>query len=87
MHYDWSDRNHVVVTTTDSNTWGGRSGFTYTLSPRPDGTTDVDLVEVRDGKNLKGRALGFLIACIGHRVLGKELKHAVEAIEARNERP
>ncbi|GIF52087.1 hypothetical protein DFJ67_5696 [Asanoa ferruginea] len=85
MHYDWSDVNHVVVTTTDSNTWGGRSGFTYTLSPQPDGTTDVDLVEVRDGKTVKGRALGFLIGFIGNRVLGKELAHAIKAIEARND--
>jgi hypothetical protein len=84
MHYDWSDVNHVVVTTTDSNTWGGKSGFTYTLTPKPDGTTNVDLVEVRDGKNAKGRALGFLINFIGHRVLGKELEHAIKAIEARN---
>ena len=22
LHYDWSDPNHVVLTTTDSNTWG-----------------------------------------------------------------
>ncbi|MFD9668423.1 hypothetical protein ACFWAY_43710, partial [Rhodococcus sp. NPDC059968] len=46
----------VVMTTTDSNLWGGNSGHTYTLTPRPDGTTDVDAVVVRDGKNLKGRA-------------------------------
>ena len=26
LHYDWSDPNRVVVTTTDSNTWGGASG-------------------------------------------------------------
>ena len=26
LHYDWSDPNHVVLTTTDSNTWGGHSG-------------------------------------------------------------
>jgi|SRR5215469_11627557 len=24
LHYDWSDPNHVVLKTTDSNTWGGR---------------------------------------------------------------
>ena len=29
LHYDWSDPNHVVLTTTDSNTWGGASGHTY----------------------------------------------------------
>jgi hypothetical protein len=44
--------------TTDSNIWGGRSGHTYTLVRRPDGTTDVDAVVVREGKNLKGRGLG-----------------------------
>ena len=26
LHYDWSDPNHVVLTTTDSNIWGGASG-------------------------------------------------------------
>src|SRR5262250_2056226 len=25
LRYDWSDPNHVVLTTTDSNTWGGAS--------------------------------------------------------------
>ena len=54
LHYDWSDPNHVVLTTTDSNTWGGASGHTYTFTRRPDGLTDIDVVVVRDGKNLKG---------------------------------
>jgi hypothetical protein len=26
LHYDWSDPNRVVLTTTDSNVWGGASG-------------------------------------------------------------
>jgi N-acyl-L-homoserine lactone synthetase len=26
LHYDWSDPQHVVLTTTDSNVWGGASG-------------------------------------------------------------
>src|SRR4029453_2580811 len=52
LHYDWSDPSHVVLTTTDSNTWGGRSGHTYTFTPRADGRTDIDVVVVRDGKNL-----------------------------------
>jgi len=57
LHYDWSDPNRVVLTTTDSNTWGGASGHTYTFKRQPNGTTDIDLVVVRDGKNLKGRVL------------------------------
>ena len=47
LHYDWSDPNHVVLTTTGSNTWGGASGHTYTFTRRPDGLTDIDVVVVR----------------------------------------
>ena len=71
LHYDWSDPNRVVMTTTDSNVWGGRSGHTYTLTRKPDGTTDVDVVVVREGKNLKGRMLGLAVGILGARVLGK----------------
>ena len=84
LHYDWSDPNRVVMTTTDSNLWGGRSGHTYTFTAKPDGTTDLDAVVVRDGKNVKGRALGAVLALLGKRVLGKELHKTVKAIEARN---
>jgi hypothetical protein len=52
LRYDWSDPRRVVMTTTDSNIWGGRSGHTYTLTPQPDGTTVLDVVVVREGKNL-----------------------------------
>jgi hypothetical protein len=84
LHYDWSDPTHVKMTTTDSNTWGGHSGHTYTLTPRPDGTTDLDVVVVREGKNLKGRALGLVLTVFGKRALGKALGNTVKAIEARN---
>jgi hypothetical protein len=84
LHYDWSDPNRIVMTTTDSNLWGGHSGHTYTLTRQPDGTTDVDAVVVREGKNLRGRALGFLLRFGGKRVLEKELSKTAKAIEARN---
>ena len=83
LHYDWSDLNHVVLTTTDSNVWGGASGHTYTLIGRPDGLTDIDVVVVRDGKNLKGRLLGFVHGTIGRSVLEKAFVNSVKAIEAR----
>ena len=85
LRYDWSDPNRVVMTTTDSNVWGGASGHTYTLTPQPDGTTEVDVVVVREGKNIKGRALGIVLGIVGKRVLGRELGKTVKAIEARNE--
>jgi hypothetical protein len=86
LHYDWSDPNRVVMTTTDSNLWGGRSGHTYTFTRRSDGATDLDAVVIREGKNLKGRALGFVLGIFGNRVLGRELAKTVKAIEARNDR-
>jgi len=46
LHYDWSDPDHVVLTTTDSNTWGGASGHTYTFTRRPDGYRDWKLIAV-----------------------------------------
>src|ERR1700742_2692286 len=84
LHYDWSNPNHVVLTTTDSNIWGGASGHTYTFTRHPNGTTDIDVVVVREGKNLKGRLLGFVLGTIGRRVLEKAFEHSVRAIEVRN---
>ncbi len=87
LDYDWSDPNRVVLTTTDSNVWGGNSGHTYTFTQAPDRTTGVDVVVVREGKNFKGRALAIVVAIIGKRMLEKQLGRTVKAIEARNEGP
>ena len=84
LHYDWSDPDRVVMTTTDSNVWGGASGHTYTFRRQPNGTTDIDVVVVRDGKNLKGRVLGFVLGTIGRRVLERAFEKSVKAIEVRN---
>ena len=84
LHYDWSDPDKIVMTTTDSNTWGGRSGHTYTLTRKPDGTTDVDAVVVREGKNVKGRLLAIVVGTIGKHRLATEFGKTVKAIEARN---
>src|ERR1700709_1022552 len=83
LHYDWSDPNRVVLTTIDSNVWGGASGHTYTFTRQPNGTTDIDVVVIREGKNLIGRLLGFVLGTIGKRVLEKAFENSVKAIEAR----
>ena len=85
LHYDWSDPHRVVLTTTDSNLWGGASGFTYTFTGQPNGTTDIDLIVVRDGKNLKGQLLGLVVGTVGKGVLEKAFVNSVKAIEARND--
>ncbi|WP_197700526.1 hypothetical protein [Variovorax sp. HW608] len=55
------------MTTIDSNVWGGRSSHAYTCTRMPDGTTTVDAVVVREGKNIKGWVLGFVLGTIGKR--------------------
>jgi short chain dehydrogenase len=87
LHYDWSDPGRITMKSTGSNLWGGRSGHTYTLTSRPGGTTDIDDVVVREGKNLNGRLFEILLATGGKRVLGKALAATVKAIEARNYQP
>jgi hypothetical protein len=62
--------------------WGGESGHTYTFSRQPNGTTDIDVVVVREGKNLKGRLRGFMLRIIGKRILERAFENSVRAIEA-----
>jgi hypothetical protein len=85
LRYDWSDPDRVVAQTVDSNAWGGRSGHTYTFTRNGDGTTDIDYVVVREGKNLKGRFLGVVLGSVGKSRLVEAFNHSVEATEARNQ--
>jgi len=84
LRYDWSDPNRVVLTTTDSNTWGGASGYVYTFPRQPNGTRAVDVVIVREGKTLKGKVLALVLGTVGRSVLKKAFENSVKAIEARN---
>ena len=83
LHYDWHDADRVEIAVTDSNVFGGDSGYTYTLQPRPDGMTDVDVDIVREGKNLQGRAISAVLGTVGKRSLGKSFAATVDAVEAR----
>jgi hypothetical protein len=85
LRYDWSDPNRVVMTTTDSNVWGGGSGHTYTFTRQPNGMTGVDVVVVREGKNIRGRVIAIVLGIIGKRALEKAFEKTVKAIEARND--
>ncbi len=84
LHYDWSNPNRVVLTTTDSNAWGGASGHTYTFTRQPNGMTDIHVVVVREAKNFRGHVLGFVLQTVGRSVLEKAFENSVKAIEARN---
>lgn len=84
LHYDWTDSHHVVLTTVDSSVWGGASGHTYTFTTRPNGTTDIDVIVIREGKNLLGRLLGLVLGSVGKQVLEKAFDDSVKAIETLN---
>ena len=84
LEYDWSNPDRIVMKTVDSNLWGGRSGHTYTLTRRPDGLTVLDAVVVREGRNLKGKIVGFLLGTVAKGQLDSALTRTVKAIEARN---
>ena len=83
LHYDWSNPEHIVLDTTDSNVWGGRSGHTYTLTRQPDGLTDIDVVIRREGKNLKGRLLAGFLGGAGARAVMAAFDDTVRAVDAR----
>jgi hypothetical protein len=86
LRYDWSDPSHVVLTTIDSNLWGGHSGHTYTFSRNPDGTTAIDVVIVREGKNLRGRVLAFVIGLVGKGRLEKGFGKTVKGSRGQEQR-
>ena len=83
LHYDWHDPEHIEIAVTDSNVFGGDSGYTYTLQRRPDGATDVDVDIVREGKNLRGRIIGAVLGTVGKGSLGKGLRATIKAVEGR----
>jgi hypothetical protein len=83
LKYDWSNPLDIVLTTTDSNAWGGASGHRYTLTPTPDGGTSVHMRMVREGVHFKGHLLGLLLPVVGKSFVRKGLVGALRATEAR----
>jgi hypothetical protein len=81
LHYDWSQPNVVRLTTTASNVWSSESSWLYTLTPRNDGGTDIDLVLVRRGRNAKGRLAAGLVWVAGKSLTGRDLRRSLKAIE------
>jgi hypothetical protein len=84
LDYNWSDPNHVVLTTKDSNAWSNESSHTYNFKRNADGTTDIDYDVVRDGKNFKGHFFSFLFRTVAKGKLEKAFESSVKAVEARN---
>ena len=82
LSYDWSTPNRVTMATTDSNIWGRASGHDYTLVPNQNGGSTINVVIVRQGRNVKGVLIGALAALIGKPFIRRELRKSIAAIEA-----
>ena len=67
-----------------SSTAGTIAPTRGSFTRHPDGTTDIDYVVVRDGKNAKGRLLELVFRTVGKSKLEKAFVNSVKAIEARN---
>ena len=61
----------------------GQGGYTYTFTRRDDGMTDVDVVVVPEGKNLRGRLVGLVVGTVGKRIVVHKFRKTSRAIEAR----
>lgn len=86
LRYDWSQPNVVRLTTTDSNTWSTGSNWVYTLTPRADGGTDIDLVVARKGGKARGWLGAGLMAVGGRSLVGADLRRSIKAIEQQGTR-
>ena len=84
LNYDWSDPHKIVLRTTDSNAWANSSTHTYSLTPRSDGRTDIDLVVVPPRQELEGAFLRCRVHRHREELLGEGFHTTVKAIEAQN---
>jgi choline dehydrogenase-like flavoprotein len=71
--------------TTDSNTWGGPSGYTYTFRPLPDGKPRWTSSSSGRGRTPKGDSWRWCSGASEKRVLAKAFSQRVEAIEVRDD--
>lgn len=83
LRYDWSRPGTVTARTLESNLWGGDSGHTWTITDRPGGGSQVDLVTVRTPKGGRGRAVALLLRVIGPRFVRRVHETMLRAVEAR----
>lgn len=83
LHYDWSHTDRVVLKTVGSNAWGGASGHTYRFKRLPSGRTSINVVVIREGKNLRGWLIELVLRTVGRDVLAKSFEASIVALERR----
>jgi hypothetical protein len=81
--YDWSTPGEVRIDVVDSNAFGPGSRWLYTVTPAPDGGTDIDLSIVRVPNTTKGRVLDALLRLGGGLFFTRDLRRTVRTLESR----
>ena len=84
LHYDWSDPDQIVLTTTDSNAWADGPSHTYTLERQPDGTTEIDYSSRARRQEPQGPVPRGGARNVGKGRLSGAFEKFVKAIEARD---
>ncbi len=80
--YDWSHPGSVRIEVEDSNAFQPGSYWLYEVTPRPGGGSHVRMEFDRRPRNLKGRVLSALLALVGKRMYGRQLRETLRRVEA-----
>ena len=79
-HWVASHGSRLLMRAEDAARWDGEAAVVSAVEL----AEQADVVVVREGKNLKGHLLGFVLGTIGKGVLEKAFENPVKAIEARS---
>ena len=79
--YTWDVASGTVaIETLESNTWGPGSRWDYRLTSASGGGSTIEVTVTRNGKGWKGRLIGVGLSVAGARMLGSQMKQALDRI-------
>jgi hypothetical protein len=79
--YTWDVASGAVaIETLDSNTWGPGSRWDYRLTSASGGGSTIEVTVTRNGKGWKGRLIGVGLSVAGARMLGSQMKQALDRV-------
>jgi hypothetical protein len=79
--YTWDVASGTVaIETLESNTWGPGSRWDYRLTSASGGGSTIEVTVTRNGKGWTGRLIGVGLSVAGARMLGSQMKQALNRI-------
>ena len=80
--YDWSAPGRVVLRLVESPHFRPGTTIEYTVTPRPGGGCQVDVVSSRIPVSWPGRLVGWILQVVGSRRLARDLQTTLGRIAA-----